>query len=381
MQYFAQVTDLFAPVFSTVLPFLFVLTVVVFFHELGHFLVARWCGVKVTDFSIGFGPEIVGFNDRYGTRWRIALLPLGGYVKFVDDENAASVADPEAMEKLSEEDRKGSFHSKPLGQRAAVVAAGPIANFILAITIFAAVFTIYGEQVTEPRIDGIIADSVADKAGFKENDVILSIDDDAIDSFNDMQRLVSTSAGSELAFLIRRGSDELVIRATPEKKEVEDGFGNKVSIGVLGVKRDAGKEGWVLRRYDPISAIGKGASETWFIVERTMSYIGAIVVGRESADQLGGPLRIAQVSGQAASIGFMSLVNLIAVISVSIGLINLFPIPMLDGGHLLFYAIEAVKGEPLSESFREYGFRIGLAFVLMLMIFATMNDLLHFKVL
>lgn len=382
MQFVADVTGLVTPVFTVVLPFLFVLTVVVFFHELGHFLVARWAGVRVVEFSIGFGPEIAGFFDRHGTRWRFAWLPLGGYVKFVDDENAASVPDPDAAAHMTPEDLAGSFHAKPLPHRAAVVAAGPIANFILAILLFAGLFTFYGEQITEPRVDSVVADSVAARAGFAQNDLVVSIDGRKIDSFSEMQRIVGTSAGSRLTFVVRRGDRELEVQAVPEKKEIDDGFGNKVSVGFLGLKRDpAAQNSWTLRRYDPVSALGKGVQETWFIVERTMAYLGNMIIGKESADQLGGPLRIAQVSGQAAQLGFASLVNLIAIISVSIGLINLFPIPMLDGGHLLFYAIEAVKGEPLSEKIREYGFRIGLALVLMLMIFATMNDLLHLKIL
>lgn len=382
MQFVADVMGLINPLFTTVLPFLFVLTVVVFFHELGHFLVARWAGVRVIEFSIGFGREIFGFYDRHGTRWRVAWLPLGGYVKFVDDENAASVPNPDAAAHMTPADLAGSFHAKPLPQRAAVVAAGPIANFILAILLFAGLFMFYGEQITEPRADSVVENSAAERAGFKPHDLVVSIDGRKIDSFSEMQRIVGTSAGRELAFVVRRDGSELELHATPERKEVDDGFGNTVSVGLLGLKRESGgQDGWTLRRYDPISALGKGVQETWFIIDRTMAYLGSMIIGRESADQLGGPLRIAQVSKQAAQLGFASLVNLIAIISVSIGLINLFPIPMLDGGHLLFYAIEAIKGEPLSERIREYGFRIGLALVLMLMIFATMNDLLHLKIL
>jgi len=469
MDLFSQLPHYISLLFTSVLPFLFVLTVVVFFHELGHFMVARWCGVKVTDFSIGFGKEIYGFYDKHGTRWRFAWLPLGGFVKFVDDDNAASVPDAEALDKLSGEDRDGSFHAKPLAHRVAVVAAGPIANFILAIVIFAGIYTLVGESITEPRIGSVISNSVADRAGFRESDLVKSIDGASIESFDDMQRIVSVNADAELSFVVQRGEKEIVLPVTPRKKELTDRFGNKINIAMLEVSpfiepkisavvsdsaadkagfndndriiqidetqihsfnamqriisKSAGKNltfivlregaqvvipvtpeavettdstgakktigrlgvhsprGKLKKKHNPVSAVWKGTKETYFIVEQTLSYLGKIIVGRESADQLGGPIRIAQISSQAASVGFMPLVNLIAVLSVSIGLINLFPVPMLDGGHLLFYLFEAIKGKPLSEKTREYGFRIGLALVLMLMIFATMNDLIHINVL
>ena len=456
-------------IFTSVLPFLLVLTVVVFFHELGHFMVARYYGVQVTDFSIGFGKEIYGFYDKYGTRWRLAWLPLGGYVKFVDDDNVASVPDADAVDKLTPEERKGCFHAKPLAHRAAVVAAGPIANFILAITIFAGIYTLVGDSISEPRIGAVVANSQAAKAGFKENDLIKTIDGVAVESFSDMQRLVSVNANTRISFVVQRGDRELVLPMTPRKREMKDRFGNKVEVALLEVQRfidpsigavvsgsvaekagfkdkdrilqidgrpvvsfntmqriiskSAGKNliftvlrdgkelkipvtpetveitdrngkkktigrlgvhspaGKLKKKYDPFSAVWKGTKETYFIVNQTLSYLGKIIVGRESADQLGGPIRIAQISSQAASVGILPLINLIAVLSVSIGLINLFPVPMLDGGHLLFYMFEAIKGKPLSERTREYGFRIGLALVLMLMIFSTLNDLVHIKIL
>ncbi len=469
MEFISLLSGYVSLFFTTVLPFLFVLTVVVFFHELGHFMVARWYGVTVTDFSIGFGKEIYGFHDKHGTRWRFAWLPLGGYVKFVDDDNVASVPDANAHEKLAGSEKDGSFHNKPLGQRAAVVAAGPIANFILAIVIFAGIYTLVGETITEPRIGAVTANSVAEKAGLREGDLVKSINGRAVESFGDMQRLVSVNAGNRLSLLVQRGDRDIVLSLTPRKKEMTDRFGNSVKMALLevspfieprigavvsgsaadkagfydndrilkidntqinsfnamqrivsnspgkplvftvlrdnarvvipvtpaaseivdrtGKKRTVGRlgvhspQGRLKRKHNPVSAVWKGTKETYFIVEQTLSYLGKIIVGRESADQLGGPIRIAQISSQAASVGIMPLINLIAVLSVSIGLINLFPVPMLDGGHLLFYMFEAIKGKPLSERTREYGFRIGLALVLMLMIFATMNDLIHIKVL
>ena len=355
------------------IPFIFALSVVVFFHELGHFLVARWCGVRVITFSIGFGPELIGFNDRRGTRWKLSAIPLGGYVKFFGDENAASVPDQETIAEMSEAEKRDSFFYKPVSQRAAIVAAGPIANFILAIVIFAAVFTLYGKQAAPARVDTVQAGSAAQAAGFQSGDLIVSINGKKIDTFTDMQRLVSTSAGEPLEIAIERGGARSVLKATPALTEMKDNFGNVHRIGVLGIT--GAREPPV--PVNPFVAVKLGVEETWFVVERTLSYIGGVVVGKESADQLGGPIRIAQVSGQVATAGFVALIHLAAVLSISIGLLNLFPIPLLDGGHLLFFAIEAVRGRPLSDQAQEYGFRFGLAAVLLLMLFATYNDILH----
>jgi regulator of sigma E protease len=362
-------------VLAVLLPFLFVLTVVVFFHELGHFLVARWCGVRVKAFSIGFGSEIYGFNDRYGTRWRFALIPLGGYVKFLDDDNGASLPSRAVLQRLSEKEREGAFHLKPLAARAAIVAAGPVANFLLAIVIFALTVMFVGKHVTAPRVDELVPDGVAIAAGFKPGDVIVSIDGQPIETFEEMQRIVSASADRQLTFEVRRGAEVLALQVTPARREVSDRFGNKLKVGMIGIKRNAKQQEWEYKRYGPLQSIGVGVHETFFIVSQTLSYLSDVVMGRQSADQLGGPIRIAEVSGQVASVGFVPLLNLTAVLSVSIGLINLFPIPLLDGGHLLFFLIEAVRRRPLSERTQEIGFRIGLAVVLMLMMFATWNDL------
>lgn len=358
-------------------PFLFVLTLVVFFHELGHFLVARWCGIRVLVFSIGFGPEIVGFYDRYGTRWKISAVPLGGYVKFLGDENAASAPDRQAVDALSESEKREAFVSQSVGARAAVVAAGPIANFVLAIVIFAAIFALFGKQSTSARVDSVQAGSAAEKAGFQKGDLVLSIDGTAIESFSDMQRIVSASAGATLTVEVERGGAHQTIKAVPDLKEVKDGFGNKHRMGVLGISRSMLPGDIKVEKVNPFRAVVMGAQETWFVVHRTLAYIGGIFAGSEDADQLGGPIRIAQVSGQVATAGFVPLLHLAGVLSVSIGLLNLFPIPLLDGGHLLFYLVEAVRGRPLSERAQEVGFRIGLAIVVMLMIFATFNDILH----
>ena len=364
-------------VFGYLVPFLFVLSLVVFVHELGHFLVARLCGVRILVFSIGFGPELVGFNDRQGTRWKVAAIPLGGYVKFFGDENAGSVPDERVLESIPEGDRARSYHFQPVYKRAAIVVAGPLANFLLAIVIFAAIFGIYGKQTLSARVDSVQAGSAAAAAGFQQGDIVVAINGEAIDNFADMQRIVSDSAGEALNVKVDRDGSQIVLKATPDLKEVKDNFGNVHRMGILGISRSTTPGDVKYQAVSPIQAIGMGAQETWFVVDRTLSYIGGVIVGREAADQLGGPIRIAQISGQVATIGFVALIHLAAVLSVSIGLLNLFPIPLLDGGHLLFYSIEAVRGRPLSERAHEVGFRIGLAIVVMLMIFATFNDIVH----
>jgi regulator of sigma E protease len=360
-----------------IVPFLFVLTIVVFFHELGHFLVARWAGVKVLTFSLGFGPELAGFNDRHGTRWKISAIPLGGYVKFFGDESEASTPSSETLSAMTDEERAGSFHHKKVGPRAAIVAAGPIANFLLAIVIFTCLFTFFGKPSTTARVDKVEAGSAADKAGFQAGDVVTSIDGKVIGSFSEMQRIVGTHAGEQLSFTIKRGDSSLQIQGTPQLREVKDSFGNVHRLGVLGITRATNPGDVVTERVDPASALWLGVKETWFVVDRTLAYIGGVFTGREAADQVGGPIRIAQISGQVATIGVAALIHLAAVLSISIGLLNLFPVPLLDGGHLLFYAVEAVRGRPLSDRAQEMGFRIGLGLVLMLMVFATYNDILH----
>ena len=359
------------------IPFLFVLTIVVFFHELGHFLVARWAGVKVLTFSVGFGPELVGFNDRHGTRWKISAVPLGGYVKFFGDESEASTSSPETLANMSEEERAVSFHHMKVGPRAAIVAAGPIANFLLAIVIFTCLFTFFGKPSTTARVDKVEANSAAAAAGFRVGDTVLAIDGAKIDSFTDMQRVVGTRAGERLTFTVKRGEGTLQLQGTPELRVVKDAFGNTHKLGVLGITRQTAAGDVLTERVDPLTALWLGVKETWFVIDRTLAYIGGVFTGREAADQVGGPLRIAQISGQVATIGMAALIHLSAVLSISIGLLNLFPVPLLDGGYLLFYLVEAVRGRPLSERAQELGFRIGLGLVLMLMVFATYNDILH----
>jgi len=361
----------------TLLAFLFVLTIVVFVHEFGHFIVGRWCGIGVTAFSIGFGRELIGWTDRRGTRWKLSAIPLGGYVKFVGDVNGASVPDPDALSHMSAAERAVSFHHQNLAKRAATVAAGPIANFLLAIAIFAGIAYVAGRTILVPRIEAIEAGSAAERAGFQPGDLVLSINGRPISSFTDMQRIVSASAGETLNVVVERQGRQAPLTATPDLKEQDTPFG-KQRIGLLGLQASRDKADIKTITYGPLGALQAGVQETWYVVERTFDYLGKLIVGRESTDQLSGPIRIAQVSGQVAHFGGLGgLISLVAVLSVSIGLINLFPIPLLDGGHLLFYAIEAVRGRPLSERAQEIGFRIGLAIVVMLMLFATWNDIVH----
>jgi len=361
------------------LPFLFVLTIVVFVHELGHFLVGRWCGVDVKTFSIGFGRELFGFNDRHGTRWRFALIPLGGYVKFSGDADASSAPDDAAVSRMSAQERARSFPAQSLAERAAIVAAGPIANFLLAIVIFAGSAFFFGKQVLIPRVDAVVAGSAAEKAGLKAGDIVIAIDGQKIAGFSDMQRIVSTRPDERLEVSIERDGGTVTVPVTPTLTEMKTQLGTQ-RIGVIGVKASPRPEDWKTQRFGLLESARSGFVETWFVVTRTYDYIAKLLTGRESTDQLSGPIRIAQVSGIVASNGgLLGLINLAAILSVSIGLMNLVPVPMLDGGHLLFYLYEALRGRPLSPRAQEIGFRLGLALVLMLMLFVTWNDIVHVR--
>ncbi len=250
-------------------------------------------------------------------------------------------------------------------------------TFILAIVIFTGLFTFFGKPSTTPQVDTVQAGSAAEAAGFKPGDIVIAINGSKIDSFSEMQRIVGTSAGETLTFAVKRNDSIIDLKGTPQLKEIKDNFGNEHRLGVLGITRATSPGDATTERVNPATALWLGVKETWFVVDRTLAYIGGIFTGREAADQVGGPLRIAQISGQVATIGLAALIHLAAVLSISIGLLNLFPVPLLDGGHLLFYAVEAVRGRPMSERAQEMGFRIGLGLVLMLMVFATYNDILH----
>ena len=354
-----------------IVPALLGLGIVVFNHELGHFVIARLCGVRVLVFSVGFGREIAGFTDRLGTRWKLSAIPLGGYVKFFGDENAASVPDQTTIENMSAEERKRSFFHQPLASRAAIVVAGPAINFILAIVIFAAVLAFKGQPYASMQIGGVVAESAAAAAGFQPGDTILAINGRKIDNFFDMQRIVSASAKRTLTFQIDRGGTPVTLSPTPQLVRKRDVFGNMTCQGTLGVEtRNA-----TIRAVPLLNVVPLALAATWNIVDRTFTFMAGVLRGTECPDQVGGVFRIAEVSGQVATLGFLPWLHLVGVLSVSIGLFNLFPVPLLDGGHLMFYGIEAVMRRPLSPKAQEIGFRIGFALVMMLMIFTLFNDI------
>ena len=360
---------------GTLAAFLFVLSIVVVIHELGHFQVARWCGVDVSEFAVGFGREIAGWHDSKGTRWRLNWIPLGGYVKFMDDANGASMPDAGAIASMSDEARAGSFHGKPLWKRAAVIVAGPMANFLLAICLLSGIFMFYGEAITPARIDEVVEGGAAEKAGLKAGDLIVAIDGVKIESFTDLQRIVSGSAEQKLELEYDRAGKLSTVQLTPELKEAPDGFGGTIRVGMLGIKRNGLATSWSYKKYGPLEAIGHSVSVGYHFIGDNLSYMRKVAVGRESANQLGGPVRIADASGKICSAGLVPCLHFTAMISVGIGLFNLFPIPPLDGGHLMFYLAEAVRRRPLSEAAQGIGFRIGLAFILMLAVLANWNDL------
>ena len=403
----AVIADFFSWMGVGLPAFLFVITLVVFVHELGHFLVARWCGVTVETFSIGFGREIVGFTDRKGTRWKFSWIPLGGYVKFFGDADVSSRPDRQKIEEartrepalagamspnlasvavaggganilqsapsrggVAIDPTQGMLHVKPLYQRALVAAAGPIANFILAIIIFTGVMLTVGKPSEPPIVESVTMGSAAEAAGLVAGDQIRSVDGETIHVFADLQRIVGANAGKSLTVAINRGGRDMTLSVVPMATEVVDATGAKHMIGRLGIRDATVSVGF-------FEAFKGGLDQTWFIVAQTGSYFGKILSGRESPDQLHGILGIGAVSDQAARIGFGALIGLAGLMSVSIGLVNLLPIPVLDGGHLLYYACEAVLGRPLGERAQEVGFRLGLAFVLCLMLLATFNDLVR----
>ena len=458
--------DLLLQFVTYVVPFLVVLTVLVFVHEMGHYLVARWCKVRVETFSIGFGREIFGWYDKAGTRWKVSWLPLGGYVKFFGDANATSAPDGEMLDNLTPAEREVAFHHKKLWQRTAIVAAGPFANFLYAIVILAAVFVFYGQRVTPPEIGRVLpdgagataglqvgdvvatvegrsvyrfeqleeavllnpglpvemtvrrdgqtvplvvtpkaveldvglgprdygdigvyaanpavvgvvqADSPAARAGFRANDIVVGVDGKAIENFEQLQDIVVGGAGKPMILAVLRDGQRLDLDVVPEARTYETADGGSVQRFVIGIQRAERP----LYRHGPTSALGAAVQTSWNMLAQTVDYVGQMIVGHRGTEDLGGPLRIAQVSGQAAQVGVEQLVMLSILLSLNLGLINLFPIPMLDGGHLLFYAFEAVRGRPLTERMQEYALRFGLAMILTLTVFVTWNDLINLRV-
>jgi regulator of sigma E protease len=361
---------------SSALTFILVLSVLVFVHELGHYLVARWNKVRIEVFSIGFGPEVFGFHDRTGTRWKFSILPLGGYVRMFGDAEAASSPDSQALATMSEADKAVSYHHKPVGQRAAVAAAGPAANFLFALLVLSGLYMIAGQSFTPADVGTVQPGSAAERAGLLPGDVIVAIDGTDIERFEEVRQVVSMNAGRPLAMVIMRSGRQIPLTATPDTTEFKDRFGNIHRIGLLGI----GRAGTEMRQLGPFTAVWQASREITGVVTGTLTALGQMVEGSRSTEELGGPLRIAQVSSEVAQSGTYALVWFLAFLSVNLGLLNLFPIPVLDGGHLLFYAFEAARGKPLGPRAQEYGFRIGLALVLTLMVFATWNDLVQLHV-
>jgi regulator of sigma E protease len=356
--------------------FLLVLTILVFVHELGHYLIARRSGVRIEVFSIGFGPELFGWYDRAGTRWKFSAIPLGGYVKMFGDSDPSSSLGVARLGEMTEAERQVSFHHKRLGQRAAIVGGGPLANFAFAILLLALLFSTYGQPFTPADVGQVQAGSAADKGGIKAGDAIVSIDGGTISRFEDVQQIVRLNPGEPMTLVVRRDGQLVTLHVTPARTEMTDRFGNRHQIGLLGI----GRSGVEYVKRDPVAAVGQAFSETWNLSVSTLQAMWQIVIGTRASDELGGPLRIAQMSGEVAEGGVVPLLWFMAVLSINLGLINLFPVPVLDGGHLLFYAAEAIRGKPLGQRAQEYGFRIGLALVLTLMVFATWNDLVHLRI-
>lgn len=360
---------------SYILPFLAVLTVIVFVHEMGHYLVARWNGIAIQTFSIGFGKELLGFDDRHGTRWRISAIPLGGYVRFVGDMNAASMPDRSAIDALPPEQRDRLFVSKNVWQRMSVVIAGPLANVIFTFVVLYGLLIAYGQYVITPSIDEVVAGSVAEQAGIMPGDVVVSVDGYSVRGFNDFQRLIATSPERAVDLVVERNFEFFDMTLTPAAVEREDRFGNSQRVGQIGVGKTIDPEDVVLFRPSPVEALGMTANEMVFILDRTGAFIGDFFVGRGDVEQLGGPVKVAQISGEVATLGIIALLNLAALLSLNIGIFNLLPVPLLDGGHLMYYLYEAVTGRQLPQNVQEIGFRIGVMLIGTLMIFTLMNDI------
>jgi regulator of sigma E protease len=360
---------------GNIVTFILVLSLLVFVHEMGHYLVGRWSGIRILAFSVGFGPEIFGFTDRHGTRWKISVIPLGGYVRFFGDEDASSKPDTDKIAAMSEEDRARSFAGAKLWKRAATVAAGPIANFLLAIAIFTILFSVYGRTIADPVVAEVKPDGAAAAAGVLPGDLLVAIDGGKVETFDDVRRYVSIRPSQKIVVTIERGGQKLDLPMVPQRVDMTDQFGNKAEVGQIGIVTNQQAGNFRLQTYTPLQALREAVLQTRDIVTGTFKYIANIFSGTMRADQLGGPIRVAQASGQMASLGIGAVLQLAAVLSVSIGLLNLMPVPVLDGGHLMFYAVEAVRGKPLGSSAQEIAFRIGLAMILTLMVFTTWNDI------
>jgi regulator of sigma E protease len=363
-------------ILNFIIPFIILLTIVVFIHEYGHYYFARKYGVGVTDFSIGFGKELFGFNDKHGTRWKFCLIPLGGYVKFFGDRNVFSESEQkEILKKYGEEDQKKLFVLKPLYQRSLIVAGGPLANFILGILIFSIIYMFAGKDFTPAKIEEVQKESPAYVIGLKKDDVIESIDDNKITSILEVSTLINTSTKENIKISVLRSNKKLDFIVKPKQITSEDSFGNKINKKIIGIKVSPLNNELNKQKLGPAKAIYYATKETWFVTKTTIKFVGSIFQGRGDTSQLGGPIRIAKITGQVTQYGIVAFLSIMAYISISLGLINLFPIPLLDGGHLMFYLFEKILGRPLKQKTQEGFFRIGLFLLFSLMIFTTINDL------
>lgn len=356
--------------------FIFIISIIVAIHEFGHYIVAKWSGVKIEVFSIGFGKELFGWNDRSGTRWKISALPLGGYVKMFGDVDPSSAPDAEKIAGFTEEEKAMAFHTKPLHKKAAVVAAGPIANFILSIVILTGLYMVFDKTVALPEIEKVEENSAAADAGMLAGDVVLFVDGEAIETFQDIQKIVSINTGTPLDLKVKRGDETLDMTITPRMVEAQDSFGNMVEVPRLGLSSPAVDK----RELGLGSALVEATKETYFICTATLKGLGQMITGDRGLDGLSGPIRIARYSGQSVDQGIYTILWFMVILSANLGLFNLFPIPVLDGGHLLYYSIEALQGKPLADRIQEWGFRLGIVMVLTLAVFATFNDLRHLDV-
>ncbi|WP_075501485.1 RIP metalloprotease RseP [Candidatus Pelagibacter communis] len=359
-----------------IIPFIILILIVVFIHEYGHYYFARKYGVGVTDFSIGFGKEIIGWNDKLGTRWKICWIPLGGYVKFFGDRNVYSQADhDEILKKYSETEQAKLFTLKPLYQRTLIVFGGPLANFLLALVIFFSIYTFIGKDFTPAVINEVQKDSPAMSGGLEQDDIILEIDGNEVQSILDVSKYITMSTDEFIDFKVKRSYDEILLKIKPIMIKSEDNLGNSVNKRIVGIKLGAYNNKINHVKLGPGQAILHAINEVYYVSISSLKYIGGMIIGKADTSQLGGPIRIAKISGQVADIGVLAFISMMAYISISLGLVNLFPIPMLDGGHLMFYAFEKVLGRPLSQKTQEGFFRIGMFLLISLMFFTTFNDL------
>jgi regulator of sigma E protease len=359
-----------------IIPFLILITVVVFIHEYGHYYFARLYGVGVTDFSIGFGKELFGFNDKFGTRWKFCLIPLGGYVKFFGDRNVFSQSEQEELlKKYSKADQEKLFVTKPLYQRALIVFAGPLANFLLAIIIFSFIYMFAGKDFTPAQIQEVQKDTPAFISGIKKSDVILEINKNKVNSILDVSTYINTATNDEIDIILLRNNEKIFISVIPKIIESTDSLGNKINKKIIGIKLAPLNSKFNKKKLSPANALFYSIKETWFVTKSSINFIFSMFKGKGDSSQLGGPIKIAQITGQVAQHGFVAFLSITAYISISLGFINLFPIPMLDGGHLMFYAFEKILGRPLKQKTQEGFFRIGLFLLFSLMFFTTFNDI------